>query len=354
MSKYRLVCCHWKVLYEFYSCKRQLNNELIWGEFRYSQAKPDKFAGVFNAIPFKPLKSLKLVEVDITTELLSNLSRHGATLKELCLRTTASVLSQVHQLDFPSLHIIWLCCTPAFDSITLESLPELALWLRKCKKLRKLSFVDCKFGSSVVEDVLKDRSVLLRSLQLDSNVLHQFRSNLLRPLESCTTLEELYLTTSVFRDVELDDLIQSICRLKSLRILRLSNNPNFLTEEHISNITNLLPNLESLGIGQMNLTQFAWRALSRLSKLRFLSLSGTCRFKIDDVLGFILNLSAENRGFHLNIDLEKTRSEFPSEQLFWSPAKALIERNIGGRLEVTHHSWLGGSFLISLLSMPGI
>lgn len=230
------------------------------------------------------------------------LNCHGESLTDLRLD-----ICDQSRLPIPNLWLLKGCTNLVTLSLIalephnadLQVTRKMFAWLKKCTKLRILTFIGfCK--PDWIAPILSEKSILLTSLEYEySDMRHA--ETLFQALANQSSLQSLQLTGYTRPcPVEADVLMNSISKLVNLTHLHLERVCESMVDRHIVQLAGSLPKLEVWSGSAFGLTDAIWGGVASLKSLQGLHLFGLVRFTRDGILDFIEKLGPGNKGLILS------------------------------------------------------
>lgn len=224
------------------------------------------------------------------------LSCHGESLNELSL-TLGKILK---------ISLLTGCTNLVSVSLAAECTTDLAIletvaWLKKCEKLRSLTFKNFSGGAGWVAPIFLQNNIHLTSFKQNGFAV-QNPQTLYTALANQTSLQSLWLTGDAHewsRDPDL--LTESLSKLVNLTYLCLRQLSDFFDDRHIIQLASKLTKLEVWSSSAEMLTDAIWGKVAALKSLRSLELGGSLRFTASGILDFIENLGPGNKGLRLSV-----------------------------------------------------
>lgn len=241
-----------------------------------------------------------------------------------------------------------------FENLHDETFPDTVAWLKKCNKLRILSFVDFFAAPALILPILLEDSIHLTSLEYDGFRMPDVEK-FYRALGNQTSLRSLWLRGYAHDyALEADVLIESLSNLVNLTDLYLSEISDSFTDRHIAQLASRLSKLEVWTTGGYGLTDAIWGEVAALKMLRRLDIDGLIFFTVDGVLDFINKLGPGNDGLVLSVISTNRGSNISSTDRALIQLK--IARKVKGKFTFTlgegdyWHDWFE---IVIMLISPG-
>jgi len=226
------------------------------------------------------------------------LTLHNQSLKEFSLFVSPEALPHLGELKgIQNLRTLGLI--DGQKILNLESQNQVVLdiveWITACKKLHTLRLLGFSFGAAMATPVLLADHIKLLHLEL-TDYAKSDMDNVHLALANQPHLEYLLLESEQLEsrdDIEI--LVQSLCNLNRLRVLRLIGVATYFNESHIRLLCDHLQgSLEELYIGGLSLGDGVLNYVGQLTQLRTITFLGTTSFSFESI--FNLAESWKRRG----------------------------------------------------------
>ena len=296
-------------------------------------------ASFLNEIREQSLRSLETLSNSmIGPESFLALNCHGESLTELHLcGISADAMVQLNLLG-ECTNLVSLQLSEARSSTTdLEHrhndiYVEVAVWLCRCKKLKNIKLNHFHSAPSLLRSLLCEQDIQLTEMELDDYTM-KVGKTFHRALVNQPSLQSLCLMG------EGDEagsegysiLVDSLCKLENLTDLRLEGVSDFFNDDHICQLAQHLPKLESFVTTGWGLTDKIWRDLARLKYLKRLDFNTMTSFTAQSLLGFVSGLGHGNQGFALAVMMADMDFDLkPHEQQL---IRDTLSKRVGGNFE---------------------
>lgn len=240
------------------------------------------------------------------------LNHHGKSLESLKLGLTDDSVQHVALLQGCTELLTFAVASsqraPDLKATQNDAYLEIVDWLRKCNRLKDISFFNFVSAPDLLLPVLLNQHVELENLQINATEAamyvvkdhHEFH----QALSQQPTLQSLLLRAdpdASTRDDQ-DTIVEAFCSLKDLRKLSLIRISDYLSNEHLVRLADNLIMLEDVYVGGYGVDDNVLESLAKLPHLKSLTFSGITNFTETGILDFIENLSESNRGMLLSVD----------------------------------------------------
>ncbi|KAI9798916.1 MAG: hypothetical protein M1825_004929 [Sarcosagium campestre] len=299
-----------------------------------------KLANFLNGLRPHSLQSFEILSAsNIAVESFSALSKHRESLQELRLSTSkrdailalplmqqATVLKTLYLEDGEFFGFEWS------ESASFQGVAD---WFRQCSSLSDLTLNRFKTGPAILIHMLRNNDIRLRKLDV-SGYDDMSGIEFHQALGDQISLQELKLGGDdgyggLSQEV-LDGLVDSLCRLTNLRVLELRSVADHFVNQHIMKLLANLGQLEEFYTNGQDIDDGIWPAVSKLHKLRSLTLNAYTLFTPDGIRGFISSLGPGNHGFSLYVlNADSSRGDFHAENV--ADLQELIKVKVNGRLD---------------------
>jgi hypothetical protein len=158
-------------------------------------------------------------------------------------------------------------------------------WITACKKLHTLRLLGFIFGAAMATPVLLANHIKLLHFELTDYAKNDMK-NVHSALANQPQLESLHLASDQLesRD-DIETLVQSLCNLNRLRVLRLTDVAAYFHESHIQILCDYLQgSLEELYIGGLGLGDNVLDCIEQLTQLKTITFLGTTSFSFESIL----------------------------------------------------------------------
>jgi hypothetical protein len=242
------------------------------------------------------------------------LCSHSESLKELRLRYSdpASTLALSSLAICNKLETILLVDESKYSHSHPESVEFMTAWFQSCEGLKDIELSGIFNGPEILNPLLDCQDIKLERISVDGYNMVEAR-----PFHSALSrqrgLTSIYLNGSgegVFRD-DIDTLVDSLSRLKSLRSLKLGEISDYFKDSDITHMALNLKELEVFETSGYGITNDVLPAMSSLKNLRNLSFNAMTSFTYDGIQNFISSLRPTNRGLLLQILNAEANSNLP-------------------------------------------
>ena len=172
---------------------------------------------------------------------------------------------------------------------------DIVEWITSCEKLHTLRLLGFSFGAAMATPVLLADHIRLLHFELTDYAKNDMRK-VHSALANQPQLEYLHLDSEQLdsRD-DIEILVQSLCNLNRLRVLRLNDVASYFNESHIRLLCDYLQtSLEELYIGGLSLGDSVLDCVGQLIQLRTITFLGITSFSFESLLN--LAQSWEQRG----------------------------------------------------------
>jgi len=267
------------------------------------------------------------------------LTLHGQSLKELTLFIRPEALLHLGELKSIT-NLRTLVLNDGQETVDLESqhqdvFLDVVEWITSCKKLHTLRLLGFSFGAAMATPVLLADHVKLLHLELidyaknDVNNVHSALAN--QPQLEYLVLDSDQLDS---RD-EIEILVQSLCQLNRLRVLRLIGVSAFFGENHFQLLCDhLRDSLEELYIGGLRLGDGDLECVGQLIQLRTITFLGITEFSFQSL--FNLAQSWEQRGAKgVLLAVDRADPDLALSELEQDYLREYLATVCDGRLEYT-------------------
>lgn len=188
---------------------------------------------------------------------------------------------------------------------------EVAQWLRRCSSLRELEFILIPSSTTILAQVLKEPTIRLTALSLEAvDVDNEFYSSLTRQSQLRRLLIKI-LDDDLLEDSDQRHLLfaDAICYCRQLRDLDTNE---LLTVEDLDNISRAVPTLEEIVLNGDSIDDEFLIPLSRLSKLKSLSIFNPSNISASALLRFLREIGQSPAGHHegLQVYIANQNAEF--------------------------------------------
>jgi hypothetical protein len=226
------------------------------------------------------------------------LTLHSQSLKEFSLFVSPDALPHLGELKgIKNLRTLGLI--DGLKTLNLDSQHQVFLdiveWITTCKKLHTLRLLGFSFGAAMATPVLLADHIKLLHFELTDYAKNDM-GNVHSALANQPHLEYLLLESEQLEsrdDIEI--LVQSLCNLNRLRVLRLIGVATYFNESHIRLLCDHLQgSLEELYIGGLSLGDGVLDYIGQLNQLRTITFLGTTSFSFESI--FNLAESWKRRG----------------------------------------------------------
>lgn len=227
------------------------------------------------------------------------LTLHNQSLKEFSLFVSPEAFLHLGELKGIN-NLRTLVLVDGHKTINLEGqhndvFLDVVEWITACKKLHTLRLLGFSFGAAIATPVLLAKHIKLLHFELTDYAKNDMR-NVHSALANQPQLEYLHLDSETLEsrdDIEI--LVQSLCNLNRLRVLRLIGVAKYFNESHIRLLCNPLQgSLEEFDIEGLGLGDSVLDCVGQLTQLRMITFLGITSFSFESILD--LAKSWERRG----------------------------------------------------------
>lgn len=276
----------------------------------------------------------------IDKETFRALAHHASSL-------TSLKLSGLSQSAVPSLPTLDACV--ALEELTLTCnqsapeifskinapVPQLVKWLKSCPRLKRLSLGGIKESFAIAHEVLKTRTLSLKSLSLSQldKISDDDLRDICEQLLHHPMLEELELhgDGEGIEFSEFQILMETLEGLPKLRRLHLDFMNEDFADDAALELLVAVPQLEVLILDSSNISSQAWFEFSNLRNLKMLQLNDFTDWSLELIEEFIENFCPiQNRGLVLCFAEVELELDFSYEEV--RELGDLIKSHLGGRL----------------------
>lgn len=271
----------------------------------------------FRSLRENSLENFRVLSAnEIGFDALEGLMHHSRSLRSL-------ELSSLGNTSLPFLHLLTSC--QYLEELKIESsipsppsmwaadgedpLPRVAVWLKECRSLKRLSISKLAGASKLLSDVLSSPDLRLRELDVE---LIDDEEAFYSALGYQTDLESLVFRSNAEvpdpNGARHDKLLDSICSCKKLRDLDIMQKATGIDQVQLTTgdlflIRESLRNLEELNFDGENLTDAIFEHLAQIPSLRALYINGLSIFTYEGIRSFIeaLKVASSHRDFRLDI-----------------------------------------------------
>ena len=220
-------------------------------------------------------------------------------------------------------------------------LKEITAWIQSCKSLRELSFRGVQDALLIVKDVLTSPDIRLNSL--DIQFLRKYNDQ-----DSAATWAALGLQDSLenftlgakldqqdmFVLAEYPPLVESICRLKNLKLLNLKQ--TFTQTFEIHRFARSLPNLVDFSFGGENMDDSILESLGALPHLTTVGINAQSFFTWPGLQKFAQKLELAGRfGFQCEILGQLGEAKLTEDQQNW--LQDFFASKLHGRFDIGYY-----------------
>lgn len=291
---------------------------------------------------------------NIGQETFLALSGHGNNLKTLKLTLADDGFLALGRLSgCTGLETLKIVAPPSaavdLKATNNDAYLDILTWLKSCQDLQEITFENMLSAPDLLSSVLSQASPRLQSLQINakegSMYVMKDHQEFHRALGHQVHMRSLTLRAEPdppSRDA-IDELVQDLCFLRELRELNLTRISDYFTDAHVIQLVQHLPNLESLYIGGLGLSDTIWANISTLAFLKSVTFSNITAFTIGTLLDFIDSLGPGNQGLVLSIERADFDTALTEDEQ--SLVREALFVKIDGRFayEPTRGKWLKGS-----------
>lgn len=220
-------------------------------------------------------QSLEALEVfsysNIGAETFSAVDCHNTTLQELKLNNIKPEAMGSLSMLKGCTALTSLLLTETTGSTDLEDTEhdtflEVIGWLRRCTKLRTITFQKLLSGPAILTPVLLENNMQIVRLEVTDYVTSSAR-DFHQALAHQQSLRSIVLKGDA-EGCEIEPLVEALSQLAHLKELRLSNLSDFFLDYHICKLAQNLRELEELWISGWGITDAIWADISNLRSLR--------------------------------------------------------------------------------------
>jgi hypothetical protein len=307
---------------------------------RTGEDRDHKLAQFISSLRPQSLKMIETIrDIGVGPETFLALSSHGESLVDLRLCVSSDSLPSLSLLrgctGLESLRVEDIHGTTNLEKTQNDVFLETVDWLRKCKKLRNVTFAGLQSASAIVTPLLLEDKIQLRTLDISQYSLKDsqvFNQGLVHQRDSLRYLLIIGETEGCGRD-DIDILVDSLKQLAGLRELRLQLIQEVFNDEHLIAIIDELKLLEELYITGLVIEDDVLQSVAGLANLKSVTFSGISKFSYDGLFEFVSNLGQGNQGIRVMIDMADPDTLLSDDEVAF--IRKILEDNVGGSLEYT-------------------
>lgn len=282
-------------------------------------------------------------DIGVGAETFLALNAHGKSLTDLTLCVSNESLPHLSLLrgctSLEALRIEDVHGTMDLEKTQNDVFLETIDWLRKCEKVRTLSFGNFQAASAMVTPLLVEHKIQLHRLEITSYIVkdsRMFHQALTHQRSSLRFLSLRGDTEGMFRD-DIDVLVDSLKQLTGLTTLHLYLVQEVFQDDHLISIIDNLRLLEDLYVTGMEIKDGVLESVAGLGVLKSVVFSGISKFTTDGLLEFVARLGPGNQGIRVMVDMADPDTVLSEEEVVL--VRESLTEKVGGTLEYT--PWRG-------------
>ena len=289
-----------------------------YGWHALEEQADSQFSEFLKELRPQTLQSLEVFShPDIREHTLAAINLHGTSLVELKLYnlTSEGMVALPMLRDCTALTALLLAERGFTDLKKRQNdvFLDIIAWLKNCQRLRSITFQKIYSAPDILTPILMDNSIRLVDLEVTdypastAKDFHQALGHQDRTLRNL-------LLKGAGDDCDIDVLVDSLTKLVHLTTLRLQNVSDFFRNEHIKQVAQGLPQLESFWTSGYGITDAVWADLALLKNLRRLDINAWSAFTTDGILEYISKLTPGNWGLSISILMADPNSSLTEEE----------------------------------------
>lgn len=259
----------------------------------------------------------------IGSETCLALNQHGKSLTELKLSLEEEGMLALGVLgDCTALTILEV--TALRQSVDLRATQndvflQIVEWLKHCSLLRSIGFENVVSAPDLLLPILNNNDIKLRDLAIKANESSQYlvkdHHEFHKALSKEVSLRELSLRADpdpMTRD-DIDVLMDTFSALKNLTTLNLYRVSDYFSNQHITQLAQSLPMLETLYVGGYGISDSVLGSIAQMEHIRSITFAGITAFTIDGLLDFVEQLPESRTGLVFSVEAADPDTMIPDE-----------------------------------------
>jgi hypothetical protein len=205
-------------------------------------------------------------------------------------------------------------------------------WLRGCTQLEDISMTNINTGDQIMAQVMFGGEFQIRQLAFHgTNISEAFFLSLLSQ-KRLISLE--VRAPDPDRPEFMENLVDTICRLNTLRSLRLYEVSDSLNNTNIRRLAKSLPLLEDLYISGANISDQIWPDIALLGNIKTLVFSADTFFTGNRILDYVSQVGAGNK--YLFLSIMNQYLEYPITEEEQAEVRKVLAERVDGKFELVY------------------